>query len=37
MTGDTAWAYCGCAGAHEDDCPNNAPGGFPPLALDDDD
>ena len=28
-------AYCDCVGSHEPDCPNNAPGGMPPLSDDD--
>lgn len=31
------WVYCHCAGAHKPDCPNNKPGGLPPLNDDDDD
>jgi len=30
------WVYCDCAGTHKPDCPNNKPGGFPPLNDDDD-
>lgn len=30
-------AYCACAGKHDDDCPNNVPGGLPPLQADDGD
>jgi hypothetical protein len=30
-------AYCDCAGTHKPDCPNNVPGGLPPLNDDDDD
>lgn len=30
-------AYCDCVGKHEDGCPNNVPGGLPPLAPDEDD
>jgi hypothetical protein len=29
-------AYCDCAGTHKPDCPNNVPGGMPPLNDDDD-
>jgi hypothetical protein len=28
-------AYCDCAGTHKPDCPNNKPGGMPPLNDDD--
>jgi hypothetical protein len=31
------WVYCSCAGKHEEDCPNNKPGGFPPLNDDEGD
>jgi hypothetical protein len=29
------WRYCNCAGTHRTDCPNNKPGGLPPLNDDD--
>ncbi len=32
-----SWVYCNCVGSHDQNCPNNVPGGFPPLGDDDDD
>lgn len=31
------YVYCTCVGSHASNCPNNKPGGFPPLSDDDDD
>lgn len=31
------WQYCNCAGTHKPGCPNDKPGGLPPLNDDDDD
>ena len=31
----SSWVYCNCAGTHKDGCPNDKPGGFPPLTDDD--
>jgi hypothetical protein len=31
------WTYCDCAGSHKKGCPNDRPGGLPPLNDDDDD
>ena len=30
-----SWQYCHCAGTHVPGCPNDIPGGFPPLNDDD--
>jgi hypothetical protein len=27
-----SWQYCACVGTHEAGCPNDVPGGFPPLS-----
>lgn len=32
----SGWVYCDCAGKHKDGCPNDKPGGLPPLNDDDD-
>lgn len=29
-------AYCACVGSHKPGCPNDVPGGMPPLSDDDD-
>jgi len=34
MSHDRGWTYCGCSGSHKPGCPNSTPGGFPPLADD---
>ena len=31
-----SWVYCACAGSHEAGCPDDVPGGFPPLPIDPD-
>lgn len=37
LSGMGSWRYCGCAGTHEPECPNEGdPDALPPLAGDDD-